>query len=286
MKKSLSFIFIFIIGWNIVEGFNPEPVIGIFTIPSSPFFYDFEAYNIYKSEPSKIVRSVRERDDLWKMDSIEEISYIHNIQKQEKIIRIREYDKFAGTEDYYSIHHQFNGDNLISMIVRKGEENRIINRKYLDYTNDRIVIRLYKGTEEELNTKYIYQYNEKGLLESHIKESNNPFSEKWEEDYRQFYSYDNQMRVKKILYGSDRSNSTDIEYDDNNITIGSGNDMYRAEYDPDRRIIYEKRLFPPGGEVDEDIKKYDYSAGKIVRLIQELSYSGELMWSEKYELEY
>ena len=287
MKKSLSFIFVFIIGWNIVEGFNPEPVVGIFTMTANPFLYNFDEHDFYKNKPSKIVRSVRERDGLWKIDTVKDISYSQDIQKQGKITKIKKYDKLMDTEDYYSVHYQFNGDNLVSMIVRKGEEDRIINRKYIDYTNERMVIRVYKGTEEELNAKYICQYNEKGLLESYIGESNNPFSEKWEEDYSYFYLYDDQKKVTKIFYGSDRSSSTDIVYDeDDNITTGSGNNMYRAEYDADGRLIYQKWLFPPGGEVDEEIKTYDYSEGKIVRLTNEVYYSGELMWSAKYELEY
>lgn len=287
MKKILVSISIFFLGFNTVEGLYPEPVIGIFAMPSSPFLSNFEGYNFYKSEPLKVVKSSRKYNDGWIIDNIEEIEYNQNIQQQNKIIHIRTYDKFGTLEDYYIAHCQFNNDNFVSMIVKEGDENTIITRKYADYINDRIIIRLYRGREQEMREKYIYKYNERGLLEYHVGESINPFSEKWEEDYIHSYFYDDQMRLVKIFYGSDRSSSTDIIYDtDNNITIGSGNDMYRAEYDPDGRIIYERWLIPPGGEVHEEIKTYKYSEGKIISILQTLSYDGEIFWSKKYDFEY
>ena len=287
MKRLLVFISIFFLGFNGVEGLYPEPVIGIFAMPSSPFLSNFEGYNFYTNEPLRVVRSLRENNGGWVVDSIEEIGYTQNIQKQNKIIHIRTYDKFGTLEDYYTVHCQFNDDNFVSMIVKEDDENTIITRKYVDYINDRIIIRLYRGREQELKEKYIYKYNEIGLLEYHVGESISAFSKEWKTDYKHFYSYDDQMRVVKIFYGSDRSSSTDIIYDaDNNITIGSGNDMYRAEYDSDGRIIYERWLIPPGGEVHEEIKTYKYSEGKIISILQTLSYDGEIFWSQKYEFEY
>ena len=287
MKKILISISIFFLGFNTVEGLYPEPVIGIFAMPSSPFFSNFEGYNFYTNEPLRVVRSLRENNDEWEIDSVEEIAYTQDVQNQNTITHIKDYDKSGNLEDYYTVHRQFNGDNLVSMIVKKSKENRTISRKYLDYIDDQVIIRLYRGREQELKEKYIYKYNEIGLLEYHVGESISAFSKEWKTDYKHFYSYDDQMRVVKIFYGSDRSSSTDIIYDaDNNITIGSGNDMYRAEYDSDGRIIYERWLIPPGGEVHEEIKTYKYSEGKIISILQTLSYDGEIFWSEKYDFEY
>lgn len=287
MKKILISTSIFFLGFNTVEGLYPEPVIGIFAMPSSPFFSNFEGYNFYTNEPLRVVRSLRENNDEWEIDSVEEIAYTQDVQNQNTITHIKDYDKSGNLEDYYTVHRQFNGDNLVSMIVKKNKENRTISRKYLDYIDDQVIIRLYRGREQELREKYIYKYNERGLLEYHVGESINPFSEKWEEDYTHSYFYDDQMRLVKIFYGSDRSSSTDIIYDaDNNITIGSGNHMYRAEYDPDDRIIYERWLIPPGGEVHEEIKTYKYSEGKIISILQTLSYDGKIFWSQKYDFEY
>ena len=265
---------------------HPEALVDTFTMPVDPILDNLGVgdYDLYASEPSRITYLKKDYGSPWSVLSIEVIEYIWNETEQIKTLHIRSFDEEDTLEDYDIVEYHYSGDYLDSLVINRGGDNSTSNRKEIEYFSKRTLINHY--LDEKLYAKYLYRYNEKGLLDSYSKESHNSFSGKWENDFIRSYLYDDQGRlIRTFLQNSDSPDEIISYNSEGNIEKITG--IYDMEFksDSNGRII-NRKMFTPFGQYEEESTSYNYVNGRISSIVKEYSLDDEVVQSLKHVFEY